>query len=650
MRFLRNQQRIGNYRVGYSCNLPYVIINKMKRYIQQNKNWWLDGIIGIIPFLLYGLILVAKIPYSFSHFFVVYSAPLFLLVLALFYLSFRLSGRAQWVVGLSLTLMFFGLMLSFLWSSGYSNDKIIGGLVPSRDAIRYYDGAQTIQFGDLLTEASQQAAYRPLFSGLLSSLLLLVGGNLQWMIAILTGFVGVCCYLAAHGIRKILGTPAAAIFLLLLCFFIQPLIGYVYSELLGLACGCLGFLLIAASQYNHRILNLVVGLIVLVIGLTARAGAFLILPLLILWAGFALRRTGQRYSFQIASIAAGAVVFSYLLANTFISRILVAPDVGQLRTFAMAIYGQVVGGAGYNSAIRQLGVRDQNAILQATWLFFTTHPFSFVIGAAKAYRDFFFPQLGMFSFFSPGGANLFDMLLWVLGPVAVLWGVVISARKWKSGLHLLSLLGFAGVFLSIPFLPPIDGGNRFYASTVPFFYLPLAITVGEMFSKRFVPEGFAGAVKFSWALSGGVIVLTLFVPILVKYLNGQTASVTRTCPGGQVPYRTEISPASYIDLISHGSETCGRAPNVCLSDFVAQNEMNDPSDQAIYRAVMSKAKSSDVRFFTAYDAVSGDFVFFLAPLDRINKLADGVISGCAVETPLDRRPSIYEIQTVSVKH
>ena len=253
----------------------------------------------------------------------------------------------------------------------------------------------------------------------------------------------------------------------------------------------------------------------------------------------------------------------------------------------------------------------------------------------------------MFSFFSPGGANLFDMVLWVLGPVAVLWGVVISAKKWKTPLHLLSLLGFAGVFLSIPFLPPIDGGNRFYASTVPFFYFPLAITIGEIFSKRFVHEAFSGAVKFSWALSGGVIVLTLFVPVIVKYLKGPSVSVTATCPSGQVAYRTEISPASYIDLVSHGSETCGRAPNVCLSDFVAQNEMNDPSDQAIYRVVLSKAQASDVRFFTAYDAVSGNFVFFLAPLDRIDKLANGVISGCAVETPLDRRPSIYEIQTVS---
>ena len=101
----------------------------------KSKNINVGMIISVlIPLFLYWIVLILKIPYSFSQYFSKFSFSLFLLVLLLYYLSFRMPARYGVLTGLGLTILLFSLALSYKWTSGYSDNGVIGGLLPYKDA------------------------------------------------------------------------------------------------------------------------------------------------------------------------------------------------------------------------------------------------------------------------------------------------------------------------------------------------------------------------------------------------------------------------------------------------------------------------------------------------------------------------------------
>lgn len=134
---------------------------------------------SLIPVSLYALALAMRFPYDLSQHLARYSFLYFLVVLALYYLAFWIRGRYVWLAGACLTALVFGMGVSFLWNSGYSTDMIIGGLLPYRDAFSYYNGAHFLSDGHLLAKHTNGAAWRPLFTSFLSSLLWLTGQNLM---------------------------------------------------------------------------------------------------------------------------------------------------------------------------------------------------------------------------------------------------------------------------------------------------------------------------------------------------------------------------------------------------------------------------------------------------------------------------------------
>ena len=107
---------------------------------------------------------------------------------------------------------------------------------------------------------------------------------------------GICYYLSAYLINRNLGSFAAAVYMSLLYFYIQPLIGTAYTEPLGLAFGCLGFVLLWTAAKKQNVLDLILGLIIFTVALSVRAGAFFILPALILWSGLGIPRRKTIFS------------------------------------------------------------------------------------------------------------------------------------------------------------------------------------------------------------------------------------------------------------------------------------------------------------------------------------------------------------------
>ncbi len=608
-----------------------------------SKKFLLPILTSLIPVSLYALALAMRFPYSLSQHLARYSFPYFLVVLALYYLAFHVHGRYAWLAGASLTALVFGMGVSFLWNSGHSTDMIIGGLLPYRDAFSYYNGAHFLLDGHLLAKHTNGAAWRPLFTSFLSSLLWLTGQNLMWSIAIIVGLLAAAIFLSAWLLRNWLGAVAAAIYIRPVCLYIQPMLGILYTEPLGLALGCLGFILVFHATQTQNLYSFLTGLAVLVVAVSVRAGTFFIFPTLAVWAGWGFRKQ-ESYSFRAAGSALAVMTVVFVLANALYARLIVEPGNLSFGNFAFTLYGQVVGGAGYNSAYQQLGLREPALIYRAAWQFFLKHPLSFFIGAAKAYRDFLFPDLDIFGYYSPDGRSPWDYVLWLAGLALTAWGLVKSARKIASPLHSLFLAAFAGILLSIPFLPPIDGGVRIYASTVPFLFGLSALALGR--PDRPPIEDDDWQPRLAGMLSMCIIILASVIPVFLNRLGKEPPATLLTCPSEQVAYAVELHPASFVDLVPAGRSPCGHAPQICLADFQANSWMVDASDAQVYNELTaySKATGQVIRIFPAHEITSGKFYLFMG---KASELSPGqALTGCATEILIEKRPSIYRIETV----
>src|SRR5258706_12859584 len=251
---------------------------------QAVKIDWI-GAVPVLFSLLFWVVLALKIPASFSQYFHLYSPGLFLVVLALYYLSFRLPNKVQILVCFGMTMVLFALPLSYMWTSGFSDNGLIGGLLPYKDARNYYFGANLILNG-LPVIGAQQATERPLFPGFLASVLLLTGHNLKLTIAVIVQLMGIGFYLAVRQIKISLGILTASLYAALLYFYINPWIGYIMSETLGFALGCFGFTLICLAALKVEWVDLFVWFCVVLLGLNALSdGLFIIAMVLILDGG-----------------------------------------------------------------------------------------------------------------------------------------------------------------------------------------------------------------------------------------------------------------------------------------------------------------------------------------------------------------------------
>lgn len=609
----------------------------------------LPVILVLFPFALFIFILTVPIPISISVFFSQFSFLYFILVLFLYYVSFSVQGKNSWFFTACVTALVFSMQLSYLWASGYSGNMIIGGLLPFRDGFSYYSGASFLTDGYRL---SNIAAWRPMFTGFISSLLFLTQHNLMWSMAILVGLLGTSCTLSAYVIRNDFGKLAATLYIASLYFYIQHLIGILYTELLGLALGCLGFVIVWSSIKSQRLDKLATGLAVLVIAVSARAGTFFVFPVLVLWAGWAFRKQ-SRFSFRAALIAFAALLFTFFIVNSVFSSFVVEPGKRSFGNFAFTLYGQVTGGAGYNSAIQRFATRDSDIIYRATLKFFLAHPLSFFIGAAKAYRDFFFSSIGIFRYYSPSGSMVWGYLIWVAGLILTAVGIIKSARKIFEPMYSFFVAVFIGFLLSIPFLPPIDGGLRIYASTMPLFFGLIAVASGKpsSFQKPRLFED--GLLKFTGILSILVIILVLVAPIFIQRLSAAPAFDVPICPPDRVPYAVEFHRGSYIDILPDDDATCGQAHRICAEDFQASSVemLVDASDAQIYQVLMENGvlAGNGTRVFVGNDLVSNKsylFMGFTSDLQRDS--IHNLISGCGIVHDIKKRPAIFQIETVDV--
>lgn len=546
------------------------------------------------------------------------------------------------------------VLLVGVWQSGVSDGLMVGGLLPYSDAAGYYTDALRLLHGQRFSVFSSR---RPLFAALLAGLLNLTDGDLRAALVILTSLTVVAICLAAREVQRTFGLGAGILMLSCLFMFYRRYIGSTLTEHLGLTFGCLAFGLIWRGTVIRRRGPVLFGLLLLSLGLNARAGAFLVLPAVLLWAVWTFRDPVQtRWR-----MAAGGVV-AILLGFAVTGALLYAAGIpgAAYSNFSYALYGLVVGG-NWSVALQQHPelstlppLEQAHRVYALAWDQIRAHPLSLPLGCLRAWRAFFLGRSGTwFShilYLSPGWSDFRDMLLaegvkavnlrrdcWVLLDTAVreVWivtlnglmlaGVWVLRKAWQRPLALLTIAAWIGILLSVPFAPPWDADNmRAYAATLPFVIL-LPVT-GLAFRRagwrKEESEGGSsrsprplGLLAFSLLL----VALQILGPVAVmagrspRWMNGGAPPCAAGC---QTPGRIALvylDPRLSVHMVGSAEEA--RAipvgDTLSLRDLRARIHMKDyPDTWHMWRTISQMPAGTTLAL--AFDPRRGDAVYVQA--------------------------------------
>jgi hypothetical protein len=427
------------------------------------------------------------------------------------------------------------------------------------------------------------------------------------------------------------------------------------SEMLGFTLGCLGFtLLLWNITKTPDWKNLLLGGLLLMVAISARAGTFFIFPMLAIWLGWVYRGT-KPFSLRIVSFSLLIILIGYLFVNSIYSRLLGIPPGSSFGNFSYALYGQARGGTGWSSAITELGTRNPSIVYRETFKFFMDHPMSLFVGFAKSYRDFFFiGESSVFPFGDYRLQNWLNIVLWMGVVILLALGLTYLSRNIRSNLSSLLLAGFIGIFLSIPFLPPIDGGSRFYASTMPFFFALPAVGVAFVLHKTqedsVLQYDLTDDLKIIYSVSIALIVMTMVTPLVMRLFHQTPDYEMPSCSPDQSPFAIEVQPDSYVDLIKTEPSQCGPVPEVCFEDFKWNNTEKTTDDFYWELFNLTENNQDSALVIPAIDWVKNKFHYFYLPRDKlVDNLLPGLVTGCAVEIKT-KYQSIYKVELISSQH
>ncbi len=453
------------------------------------------------------------------------------------------------------------------YSTSYS---ALGGILPWSDAQGYYSGANTLLENGFLDYWNIR---RPL-NAILFSLRLFVTNNHFEMSLILQALLcGVSCLLVTTSIHRIFGTLSSIMTLFILFLFAAIFIPTTLSETLGLTLGCLGFVLlweavIVSKQKIILWLFFTAGLI-LMVGLNVRAGAFFILPLLILWLGFNFKdnTTSYRFNWPISSVfilgILSAIIFNLILIKlNYDSTNIVTPH----GNFCYTLFGLVSGGKGWYHAYNlypEIVTKSEAEI--ATFLYskslevFKNNPLLLAVGVLKNWGDTLKAICSFFQSSLPSGI-IIKTLIRLFGFISLCFGLYylkVLYKTYKNEVGLISIV-LLGMLLSAGGIWS-DGGFRVFAVTVPFFAAAFGIIIGSYTNASVVKvkESFTPHVhwetKVALLLSGILLTFGLTGPLLNRFYNSPVIPNFSCATGETKVLVRNIAGTPYIKLPLQGA-------------------------------------------------------------------------------------------------
>jgi hypothetical protein len=528
-----------------------------------------EGIIIVLAYLvLFGSVLAAKIDGRFSSIFATGGISVFV---AIFILSFFLMRKLTNTNGFlfkTISIIIFALPLSWVWTSGNSETSFIGGLLPWSDASGYYLGAQQLLSGEKLTLFTSR---RPLFSAYLSFFLWLTGKNLLLAAASMTFLVAYSVQLLVIETRKRTGNISGAFLFTLLFFFYRQYAGQFLSLQLGFPLGILSLLSFfrAADSRNWRFT--LFGLSLLSLALNARAGAFVILPLLIIWGLMEIRKSISIGLPKYLILGSGAIAVGFL-ASWSLVQMFGPHGGGNFSNFPYVIYSLAAGNKQWTQFSQDYPEVDPEpaVVFEYAIDLIKTKPNQFFSGVHDTFDDFFALR----------GKNAFSILqIRDREIIGIFWLITFSGTYYlllnqKKSFPKLFLFASIGILASIPFAPPKIAGMRAYAATIPFFSMIPAIGMQffrDIFknnlNNRFERSHNAHNSSALIAIGGFFIFASTIFPFSLLFVQPRIPSDNLgDCAENQVYVEYKIENGSFLSVIRDNERTTS-APFVEFSDF-----------------------------------------------------------------------------------
>jgi hypothetical protein len=481
----------------------------------------------------------------------------FLLILvgssALFYSTgpfFKISALVC-VIGLFLS------PLAWNWRGLAFDEKLFMGIFPLNDGIQYLTDAYRLLSGLDFTYISTR---RPIFTGFLAFLLWISGRNFLFTLGVLCVGTAISIYYLARETRDTAGPLSAGVVLTLLFYCYIPYIGRVYSENIGLSLGALGTALLIRGTRTKSLTNLAVGTFALSLGLNARAGAFLILPAIIIWTVILYKKI----NWKVTCVLTGAILAGFAINYLLVKTIGISHGV-PFANFGYTLYGLAAGykGWAYIYSVHP-GVTDAETFSYALELI-RQNPFNLLLGILISFKEYLTPEtMFQFMYFGPNQILISYILLGL-----TLMGLFRLWRNRKDSPWLLILILFAGNFLSVSFLPPTDDGVRAMTVTIPI----IALVAGFALSQN-TPNAIPENIKNRFYMPAIYVLVLAIVfaigPLEVKALSPSTTPEKISCPENYEPITVYISKGSYINIVDLDTEDkYGFIPNLRRKDIIS---------------------------------------------------------------------------------
>jgi len=493
----------------------------------------------------------------------------------LLYLVFRIPNRAGDLIGMAVTLSLFAMPLAGLWASGQSQSTILSGMIPLFDAGSYYTDALRLMNGDAFSIFS---ARRPLFASLLAVLLSITGRNLMASLAIITAITGLACYFTAREIQRTHGAEIAVFILMTLFLFNRAHSGISMSESLGLTLGTLGFGLLWRGASTKSLFYIWAGLFSTTLALNARAGAFFMLPILILWAGWLLREN-KFIPWKALFISASAIVLGFAL-NLALTRLVAVPSGVPFANFSYTLYGLASGGKSWAYVFEAhpevLAIQEpeqSKRIYQLAFELIRANPLQAAQGALFNWKMLFSNSwYNIYAYL--GGENWIITVItrWSMYALCAI-GIFAWIRNRKDPIQSLIMASVIGVFISVPFLPPTDAYRMrpYAASIIIFAVLPamgLTYLIRQIKSlDKFLDKASSPPSNAMLVQAIVLISVILIVPVLIKSTATPQPTQTTSCASGLTPIVVRFDEGTYINLKKQNDPFLDWMPNFHSGTF-----------------------------------------------------------------------------------
>ena len=393
---------------------------------------------------------------------------------------FPVFRMATWVVLLAALLFYVFNPILVAWKLRSGGYFTMGGLVPYSDANAYLTGAKRlIEFGHL----DEWCSRRPIPTGFIAVLMKICHQNIQHVLLLQAFFALAAIWFATLEIRRSFGFSGALVFIITTCAFWKEFAPTLMTEPTGFTLGAIAFTCLCRAFINKNTLFFLCGMFVSGLALSARAGAFLVLPLLMLY-GLACFHSSRTGTLRLTVQSLTVMILSQVISPLMLTMI-GADQFSYQGNLGENLYGLIRGGSSWELVYKEHPDLTQlnsiteisRRIYQYCWEAFQHDPLLVLQATGMQYYkntihlfDFLFRQL-QFGFYY----KLLLVPFWV----AVLW--LITAVCKLQGIGFIPV-GVIGIILSTPFM--IGLGIRVYAATIIYHAAIAGIGAGLLLGNR----------------------------------------------------------------------------------------------------------------------------------------------------------------------